>query len=550
MNNLRWSDALIAGLAAAGLRHVVLSPGARSTPLTLAALRRRSLECHVINDERAAGYFALGIARAGGRPAALVCTSGTAAANYLPAVMEANLAAVPLLVLTADRPAEAVGWGANQTADQLRLYGSQVRAFHGLPPPAAEVDAGFLPALAARLLRECLAPVPGPVHANVPFREPLLPAEIPAPPALPGPIDLPEPALVPPAAAIDGLGARLSGRPGVIVCGEADYPPGFAAAVAMLAAALEAPVLAEPLSNLRFGPHDKSRVFCRQAHFLRSMSPAPQWVLRFGAFPVSRTLERWLAATGQAEHVLVAPAGRWPDPLRQGGSILHADPLLVARALAQRVTAAPRAWLEGWREAEEAAARRAGGLCAEAPLFEGTVVRSLMAALPAGAHCFIGNSLAIRAVDGFSGTGDKPLVLYGNRGASGIDGNLATAAGIAAASRAPTAVLLGDQAALHDCGSLALLAGRPVVLVVMDNGGGGIFEHLFFASQIPPDIFVRGWRAPQQADFAALAAAFGLGYRTADTGEALDEALRAAFPTGKPWLLRVAVDRTKSCAGL
>lgn len=542
--NLAWADAFVAGLAAAGLRRVVLAPGARSAPLALACLRRPELVCEVMTDERVAGYFALGLARASGEPAAVLCTSGTAAANLLPAVMEAGLAGVPLLVLTADRPAEAHGWGANQTADQTRLYGSHVRACHAVAVPDAGVDRAYLHALAARLLEECRGPLPGPVHGNLPFREPLLPAEIPPPPPLPVLRTVVAAPALPRAEEMDALAARLSGGPGVIVCGEADYPPAFAPALAALAARLDAPVLTEPLANLRWGGHDRSRILAHQARFLRdSQLPAPAWVLRFGAFPVSRTLERWLAGQREAHHLLVAPAGRWPDPLWRSGTVVRADALALTEALASRVAPAPGGGCAAWREAEARAAAAAESLCAEAPLFEGSVARRLIAAMPAGGRLFVGNSLAIRAVDAFGGGRERPLTLYGNRGASGIDGNIATAAGIAAASGAPTALLIGDQAALHDCGGLAALAGRPVVAVVLDNGGGGIFDHLPLAQAVPADLFRRAWTAPPQVDFAALAASFGLRYIKAEDGGTLDSALNAAFAEGGPWLLRVAVDR-------
>lgn len=547
--NLAWADAFVAGLTAAGLRRVVLAPGARSAPLVLACLRRPELVCEVVNDERVAGYFALGLGRATREPAAVLCTSGTAAANLLPAVMEANLAGVPLLVLTADRPPEAHGWGANQTVDQRHLYGSQVRAFHDVAVPAATVPESYLHALAARLLEECRGPLPGPVHANLPFREPLLPSAIPEPPPVPAAIvgSMSTPAVD--AAAADALAARLSGAPGVIVCGEAAYPAGFAQALAALAARLDAPILAEPLSNLRFGSHDRARVLSHQALFLRDVQlPEPRWVLRFGAFPVARTLERWLAGLRATQHVMVAPPGCWPDPLWRQDAIVRTDPLALAVALAPRVSAAPPEWCKAWHEAEAQAAARVEQNCAATPLFEGTVVRRLLAALPAGSHCFVGNSLAIRAVDAFGGGGDKPLTLHGNRGASGIDGNVATAAGIAAASGAPLALLLGDQAALHDCGGFAALAGRNAVAVVVDNGGGGIFDHLPFAQTVPAELLRRGWTAPQQADFAALAAAFGLRYIKAGDAATLDSALKTAFAEGGPWLLHATVDRDASRA--
>lgn len=541
--NLAWADAFVAALAAAGLRHVALAPGARSAPLALAALRRPELACHVLNDERAAGYFALGLGKATGRPAAVLTTSGTAAANLLPAIMEANLAGVPLLALTADRPPEAHGWGANQTVDQTRLYGDHARAFHALPAPAEDVPETFLVALAARLVEECTAPWPGPVHANLPFREPLLPEAIPAPPPLPEPIALRAPAPAVPAD-IEALAARLSGRPGVIVCGEARYPAGFAAAVARLAARLDAPILADPLANLRHGPHDKSRVLAHAARFLRRPElPAPAWVLRCGAFPVSRVLERWLASLGGTEHILVAPPGRWPDPLWRCGTLLRGDALAIVEVLASHCRPASADFCAEWQQSEARVAA-----APDAAFFEGTAARALLAALPAGAHCFVGNSLAIRAVDAFGGTDDKPLTLHGNRGASGIDGNLATAAGIAAATGAPIGLLVGDQTLLHDAGSLALLAGRDAVVVVLDNGGGGIFDHLPLARAVPAPLMERGWTAPPRADFAALAAAFGLRHATADSPGALDGALATACAQGGAWLLRAVVDRAASVA--
>lgn len=542
--NLAWADAFVAALAAAGVGHVAFGPGARSAPLAAACLRRPEIACHVINDERAAGFFALGIGKATGRPAAVLTTSGTAAANLLPAIMEASLAAVPLLAITADRPPEALGWGANQTVDQTKLYGDQVRAFHALPVPDDAIDARSLNMLATRLVEACLAPLPGPVHANLPFREPLLPESLPAPPSLPTPLDIhaPEPSIP---AKLGELAARLSGRPGVILCGEARYPEGFAAAVTQLADRLDAPIVAEPLSGLRHGPHDKSRILAHAARFLRDAAlPAPGWTLRFGAFPVSRTLERWIAGLHDAHHVLAAPPGRWPDPLRRSDTLLRGDPLAIAGTLASLCRPAGADFCRAWLDADAQAAA-----LHDAPFFEGAVARSLLAALPAGARIFVGNSLAIRAVDAFGGQTDRPLMLYGNRGASGIDGNLATAAGIAASASGTTALLVGDQTLLHDCGSLALLAGRDAVVVVLDNGGGGIFDHLPFAVTLPPELLARGWTASPHVDMAALAAAFGLRHAVADNARDLDRALATAVAQGGAWLVRAVIDRSASRSG-
>lgn len=524
MNNLEFADAFVAGLAAGGLRRAVLAPGARSAPLATALLRRPEIACEVITDERVAGYFALGLAKASGQPVAVLCTSGTAAANLMPAVMEAGLGAVPLLTLTADRPPEAHGWGANQTADQTRLYGDHVRAFHALPVPDAAVNAAFLHAMAARLLEECISPLAGPVHANLPFREPLLPETIPPAPPLPATIRIVQP--TPAFAEAEALAQRLSGRPGVILCGELPATQGFAPALAQLGERLDVPIIAGPLSGLRFGGHDKSRI-C-----VRPPDAQPDWVLRFGAFPIPRTIERWLAGLKHAEHILVAPPGRWPDPLWQTGTLIRSTPQAVVDALLAQPLACAR---EGCRKPE--AAREPDAF------FEGTVARALVEALPEGSHCFVGNSLAIRAMDAFGGTTEKALILHGNRGASGIDGNFATAAGIATASGKPTAVLLGDQAALHDCGGLAALRDRNVVAVVMDNGGGGIFEHLPLAQALPAELLARGWLAPPRVDFGALAAAFGLGYVEVADRNRLTLELARAFGAGGALLVRAVIDR-------
>lgn len=547
--NLAWTDTLVAGLAAAGLGQAVLAPGARSSPLAVAFLRRPEIACEVITDERVAGYFALGIARTVRKPVAVVCTSGTAAANLLPAIMEANLAGVPLLVLTADRPPEAHGWGANQTADQLKLYGNHVRAFHALTVPDTTVAATYLHGVAARLLEECRFPAAGPVHANLPFREPLLPDTIGPAPALPAAIVHQRPAGLLPD--LDALAARLSGRRGVILCGEAPPDATLAAGFGRLAERLGAPILAEPLSNLRFGSHDRSHICTHQAAYLRQ--PAAfhaDWVLRFGAFPVSRSLEAWLAGQAETEQIVIAPPGLWPDPHRHAQHWLRADAATVIETLtAHNFRPASPDWLERWRTAEAAAAASAEAADGTAAPFEGSIARSLVMALPDGAHCFVGNSLAIRAMDLFSGQGERQLSFHGNRGASGIDGNVATTAGIATASGTPTAALIGDQTALHDCGGFAALAGRNAVIVVMDNGGGGIFDHLPLAHSLPAEIFRRAFTAPPRLQLAGLAHAHGLAYRDIDRSQDLAPALASALAAGGPCLLRVPVDRATSLAG-
>lgn len=546
--NLRWAMALIDGLAAAGVVRAVISPGSRSTPLALACLRHPFLRTWVQVDERSAGFFALGLAKADQRPVALVCTSGSAPANWFPAVIEANHGLTPLILLTADRPPELHGCGANQTIDQVRLFGTQVRASHELPPaetaPAALRGLGFL---AARAVDRSRWPLPGPVHINVPLREPLLPSgPLPERESAAQPAAVCYPALLPQAEEISRLAKELSGRPGLIVCGDGEYEESFPAALAQLAAQLACPVLADPLSNLRFGAHDRSRMLARYDAFLRRESFArnhsPEWVLRFGAMPVSKPLQLHLAASAAAIHILAEPHGRWPDPLHQTSRLLRADAAAVCSALAAaRPLPAPAAWLEDFIAAE----RRAGELAeqVEKPV-EAAVVESLARRL-AGACLFCGNSMAIRDLDSFAAGGETPLRIVGNRGASGIDGNVSTALGLAAALGRPVAALLGDLAFYHDMNGLLAARGANITFVVLNNGGGGIFSYL---PQAGLEDFERAWLTPTGLDFSLAARMYGLDYRRVGNGEDFDAAFAAALAHDGPDLIEVTVDRETSVA--
>lgn len=562
--NTRWAQALIGGFIAAGVRHAVISPGARPTPLTLALLRRPEVRCHVVVDERSAAFFALGLAKASGMPPLVLCTSGSAVANWFPALMEADRGQVPLLFLSADRPPELQGWGANQTVDQVKIFGPSVRATHalGLPDPAVSPD--YLHRLAARAVSESRWPRPGPVHLNQPLREPFLPeagAAAEPPPDLP-PLAVSLPRSLPSPAVLDEAAASLAGRPGVILCGGGEaqaFGPDFPVAVTALAEALDCPILADPLANLRFGPHDRSRVLAHGEAFLRSpqftAAHRPAWVLRFGAPPVTRTLLTWLGTSG-GELLLVDAYDTWPDPQHRAGTLLRGEPAALCRELLERLktprAAAPAAWCAAWRQAEDRVARLADQELetAEAKLFEPEVLRALLQQLPAGGRMLIGNSMAIRDMDAFSGTGAKPLTFHGNRGVSGIDGNLSTALGLAAAQQAagapgPVAALLGDLGAHHDLNGLAAARGLDAVLVVSNNGGGGIFEYL--PSRALPE-FETGWLTPVALDFAAAAAAYGIKHRRAETLVKCRAALAEAFAAGGPWLIEAVVERNASVA--
>lgn len=544
--NLRWAMALVDGLAAAGVQHAVISPGSRSTPLALACLRHPRLRAWIQVDERSAGFFAIGLSKADRRPVMLICTSGSAPANWFPAVIEANHGLIPLILLTADRPPELRDCGANQTIDQVKLFGGQVRASHELPlaetTTAALQNLGWL---AARAVDQSRWPLPGPVHINVPLREPLVPSgALPEYEVVAKPKAVGYPAMLPPADEIARWATELSGRPGLIVCGEGEYRDGFPAALAQLAAQLACPVLADPLSNLRFGAQDRSRIFSRYDAFLRrtpfTETHRPEWVLRFGAMPVSTQLQNTLAACAGATHFLVESYGRWPDPLQLTTRLLRADADAVCSALvAARPLPAPAAWLEDF-VAEE---RRAAGLAqASAKPIEAEVVESLAHQL-AGGCLFSGNSMAIRDLDNFAAGGEAPLRIVGNRGASGIDGNVSTALGLCAALGKPMTALLGDLAFYHDMNGLLAARGQNITFVVLNNGGGGIFGYL---PQAGLEDFERGWLTPTELDFSHAARMYGLDYRRVKGGEDFAAALAVAQRHDGPDLIEVMVDREVS----
>lgn len=531
--NFRWSVALAAGFVAAGVRRAVISPGSRSTPLALALLRQPGLTCHVAVDERSAAFFALGLARADGIPPLVLATSGTAVANWLPAVAEASAGAVPILFVSADRPPELHGCGANQTIPQAGMFSPYVRASHVLEAPAGDFDARFASALAARAFDQACWPLPGPVHLNQPFREPLVPPA--GESTLVSPTDSrPLVAVSRPLPSIDpelvaDIAARISGGRGAIVCGEMRPDAAFAERVSALAAQLDCPILAEPLSGLRFGSHDRSRLVVRYNRWPENAAARevtrPDWVLRFGSWPVTRRLQDCVSAAGM--HILIDPLPRWSDPSHGLACLLRADPAAACAALLDaRPVASPAGWQALWSELEAKTARDD-----EAQHW----VPALLSILPPAQAVFVGNSLPIRQLDSFSGSAGKPLRFFGNRGASGIDGNVSTALGIAAVSGSVVAII-GDLTCQHDIGGLALARGLDAVIVVVNNGGGRIFEHLPQAA-LPE--FDQGWRTPQYIDFAAAARTFGVAYARCNAAGDLGVAVQAALHAGGPHLVEL-----------
>ncbi|MEA2094167.1 MAG: 2-succinyl-5-enolpyruvyl-6-hydroxy-3-cyclohexene-1-carboxylic-acid synthase [Pseudomonadota bacterium] len=549
--NLQWAYTLLDGLAAAGVDSLVISPGSRCTPLVLAGELHPSLRTWVQVDERCAAFFALGMARITAAPVALIATSGSAPAHWYPAVIEADQAGIPLVLLSADRPLELQDCGANQTIDQGRLFQQAVRAFHAVPAMHQHKDGqAFLHSLATRAVHQSRWPLPGPVHINVPFQEPLLAEPIPqlTPVACGAAVE--PPTLIPPDAQLDRIAERIAGQAGLIVCGLGRFTADFAPSLVRLAEMLNCPVLADPLSGLRFGGHERSRILCHYDAFLRRTAfienHRPEWVLRFGSMPVSRSLLHYLHALQAGKLILVDPFGRWPDPLHRTGEMLRATPHVVCDGLAARVSsAAPASWWEAFRRQEQRAVQLSHDLTNSEPWFEAQLVPALLDALPAGSILFTGNSMPVRELDSFSSSHEKPLQLIANRGASGIDGHVSSLLGLASAAAESTTVagLIGDLAFYHDMNGLLAARDCNATLIVINNGGGGIFRYL---PQTGLETFERYWSTPTGLDFRHAADLYRLPFRRVSSADEFEQALKDNLAQPGVKIIEAVIDPQQS----
>lgn len=533
--NVLWCHALLDGLAVAGVRQVVLSPGARSTPLALVALRHPALTTRVVLDERSAAFMALGLAKGSGNPTVVIATSGTAIANWHPAVIEADQSRIPLILLSADRPPELQGCGANQTIDQVKIFGAALRAFHALAP--AEDDSRWLRSLALRVVSEASS---GPVQVNVALREPLVPLPgsaglLPASMRVEGPRSRP---IMPRDSDIEDLAALISGRPGLIVCGIEDLSL-VAPALTALAYRVGAPILADPLSGLRTEDAVMTVITQYDALLRHPDAPAPEWILRFGGEPISKFLGRYLARHRAVPQMVISGHDRWSDPHHTAQTVLVADPGLVCTALAERVTLTDPGWLAHWQVMDQLATPRFDHLPEE-----GWLIRDLSQGLPCDATLFAGNSLSVRQVDWFMGLGRRGLRVMGNRGASGIDGTVSSFLGVAAI-RPHCVAVLGDLTLLHDLTGLRAARGIDGVMVVVNNGGGGIFDHL---PQFGLEEYETGWFTPHELDIGAAARLFGLRHAVVESGEAAAALVLEALDRPGLDVIELMVDRAASLA--
>jgi len=547
--NTLWARAIVQELERGGVRDVVVCPGSRSAPLALAAAEAAAdVRTWVVLDERVAGFFALGLALESGRPTAVLVTSGGAGANLFPGIVEAWAASVPLVALTADRPWELHGFGAAQTMPQDGLFGRFVRTSASLPVPEASSPAfRHLRAVVSRALSAAMGRPAGPVHIDVPFREPLAPQDdAPSPPgldaeALEGRPGAPflrtvAPASLPPAAELEAVRRRLAAAErGVIVVGPRARADRLGTAVRALAASYGYPVLAEAASNVRWAPGQPA--VSHLDLLLRSegwaLSARPDLVVRLGGGLCSRRIGNWLDGSG-AELVLVSEGPEPVDPQHRAALVLEGDAVAICEALTAATAPRRAAWSDGFLRADaRAASALAVALGSEHRLTEPGVARAVVSALPAGARLVLGSSMPIRDVDAFAPPPPGAVRVLSNRGLNGIDGNLSTALGVAAASGAPTVALVGDLAFLHDLGALvhARRAGLPLTVVVVNNDGGGIFSFLPIAGSTPR--FEALFGTPHGTDLSAAAALGDARFTRAETPGELAAALEDA---GRPGL--------------
>ena len=569
-----WSRLLLGTLARAGVEHVVLSPGSRSTPFAWAALNEPRMRCHSVWDERVAGFFALGQARVSGRPSLLVCTSGTAAANYYPALIEASLSRLPVLVLTADRPFELQHASAPQAIDQIKLFGDAARAFFelGTPDAAASALQGLVRSL-THAVHAAQHGHPGPVHLNARARKPLEPvaAEDAAALALRHSVDAllartPTAATGATAHADVSRLARACAETarGLILVGpEPAHRPEATRALLRLAEITGFPLLCEATSQARFVAQPAAGVLGIDAFEWLLRSPrlrerlSPELVISFGGTPTSGGYERWLNAGFSGRRFVVAEHG-FPDPHGLADELVSASTAVAANDTVQQLQHARlqheaererfrHAWREANRQAWVAIERELSR--PSSPMSEACAVRAVLDHLPDPCQLVIGNSLAIRELDAYVPSSTRALSVLSQRGANGIDGLISGAAGAASLRPEPTVLLLGDVSFMHDLGGLAVAreAAGAFVIVVIDNGGGRIFEQLPIYEQLEAHAGTsRYWLTPPSVELEHAAQLFGYRYAKLNERAQIAAALREA--TGQPGVsvLQIVVDATSA----
>ncbi|MGH2912559.1 MAG: 2-succinyl-5-enolpyruvyl-6-hydroxy-3-cyclohexene-1-carboxylic-acid synthase [Solirubrobacteraceae bacterium] len=593
----RLLGAFVDELARCGLRDACTSPGSRSTPLVLSLAGDERLRCHSHVDERCAGFFAVGLAKASYRPVAVTCTSGTAVANLLPAVVEAREARVPLIVLSADRPPELREVGAGQTIDQLEIFGGFAKWFFEVGTHEAGPERiRWIRTLACRAFWTALEGRPGVVHLNFPLREPLVCDELPTRTEQSRPNGAPYVSR-PPRASDPNLAARAlreligASRRGVLVAGRHERDTPLGEVVAAFCTATGWPLLADPMSGARRGDVAIAHydALLREPTFAREHTP--EVVIRVGDLPVSKPLRSWLASLEGTRQVALDPEGAWQDPASVVCESIAAEPAATLQALSSMLGATsghvepaleasaehPESaladpstksaddihhdWLASWRSADERAAEAILGVIAASGLSELAVAAELGVLLPEQATLFVASSMPVRDIETFWPVRPDPPRVLCNRGANGIDGTVSSAFGAAAANEGPVVLLIGDVALAHDLGGLLAVKrlGHKLTIVLLNNDGGGIFDFLpvadsptartresVFADGSGPseqDTYTRHISTPTSLDFAQAAALYGLEHETVADVASFRAALEHALSDQHSSMIEVRTER-------
>ncbi len=576
--------AFVDELQRAGVRNVVICPGSRSTPLAMSFSAQPAIRTWMHVDERSAAYFGLGMAKQLRQPVALLCTSGTAAANFLPALVEAKLSHVPLLVLTADRPHELRDNGAPQSIDQNRLYGIYAKWFVELAlPEATDAALRYIRTIAARATASARAIPAGPVHLNFPFREPLTPEPIPGqtlPPATqrdlvawqgrPGNapyIEVHESSLaVPTSMAIGNLMTMMRGaRHGLIIVGPND-DPSLVEPLVRLARHLGYPILADPLSQLRCGNHDRTMVLSSYDAFLRIdsfiESVQPELLLRFGAMPTSKPLLLYLKRHSSCPLVIIDGHGGWEEPTQLASELFHANPVALCQELLTALDqqkpneemhpSVSRTWLSTWQNADKITLQTLQHIIQDFnELFEGRVFIELANLLPHGTTLYTGNSMPVRDLDTFFWSSEQRIRVLGNRGANGIDGIVSSALGASAAAahtsqHEPTVLVLGDLSFFHDLNGLlaARLHQLNLTIVLINNDNKNIFSFLQHTAY--PEHFEQLFGTPTGLDFRLVVEMYGGQFQKIASWEQFRKAVSRSLDTGGLHVIEVPTERTSN----
>lgn len=553
--NVLWTDVFVDELARAGLKAVCIAPGSRSTPLTLAFARHGGIKIYAHLDERSAAFFALGLALASDEPVALVCTSGTAAANFFPAIVEAHMSRVPLLVITADRPPELRYSGANQTIDQIKMYGDYALWSVDAPLPEANPAAltiRSLRTLANRAYAKANGIRKGVVHINMPFRKPLEPI-----PVAGDAVEVPK-----------GAEARADHQPytlmvqssiapissdvqlltdvvqqyerGLIICGPVSPRGSFPGDLTEFAKKIGYPVLADPLSGLRFGVSAGGGY---DSYLAYVNAHKPDVIIRFGSIPTSQRLNDFVTQSDLAHYIHIAGDGEWSDDSHRVTAFIESDTMKLVASVDSKVERGRTSWQSQYCELERAtwAATTAGVEAGE--YFDGAAVYDVVDLIPPDSTLFVGNSLPVRLLDQFGKPQDKRIHVYANRGASGIDGNISTALGAGAArSDKPLVAIVGDITFYHDMNGLLAVHrnGIPITIVLLNNDGGGIFHRLPIKDFEPSftDLFVM----PHGLEFEHAAKMYGLEYVRADDRDSFRQAFSESVNNRLSRVIEVRTD--------